>query len=231
MARVKGTRDEEHKRWLAETGLETAYWASWKESSEFAKLVALIEKKVAGYFPEWELGMGVMTNDFKHELYLHNGGCMHERELCEWMLPFLSNYDIVLLRNDFTVDVEGSNDQGVAKLVAKMEEMGKDFLPFNDICISIEDIKKIQEWIEEDFEHKDYSLVKRLDYLRWIGGGHNCADKELHVGLRVDGKRSLFFHHEMYCGGIVFHGWADEGKYSTNGSVMIEPAFGWQQHT
>ena len=61
----------------------------------------------------------------------------------------------------------------------------------------------------------------------------NCTN-EVIIGNDFDKKSFTFHEHRSdgrtgICGGIIFHGLP--GHYQENGSVMLEPSYGWQIHT
>lgn len=82
-------------------------------------------------------------------------------------------------------------------------------------------------------EHRDQTfsncMMRLLSYLTW-----NNADKVQLAGdwdehcfnfavLRADGSI-------MLNGGVIFHGFPESG-YKQNGSVQIDPSYGWHIHT
>ena len=93
--------------------------------------------------------------------------------------------------------------------------------------------ERFKEAMELSREHRDQTfsncMMRLLSYLTW-----NNADKvrltrdwDEHcfnfAVLRADGS-------VMLNGGVIFHGFPESG-YKQNGSVQIDPSYGWQIHT
>ena len=113
-------------------------------------------------------------------------------------------------------------------------EHGMEPLP-SDFTIPVEFIE-CEDYFNEQLEyakaHNDTSLQDCIDrFNRRIkqGGDHKI------VIFRDYTERSFLFR-EMYggkshlCGGIIFHGYPDEG-YRVNDSIQLSPSYGWSTHT
>lgn len=93
-------------------------------------------------------------------------------------------------------------------------------------------LTKLKELIAECRKHNDDSLMNCLkrfhNYRRvasdqYIKVSYNSAWNEFSFSEYINGKPGL-------AGGIIFHGWPETG-YQSNGSVQIEPQYGWSSHT
>lgn len=211
--------------------MQLAFSEGWMKTSEFYKKVKEVIDACDDYFPKYELDLGIMTNELQEFCSQYMWGCLVERKFVDALVDYLIEYDIVHWRETpHELDEENSNGAKVAKLLNELRDMAQYYKPWEDVRVMPETEKAIIEWINEGEEHEDYSLIERLDYMRWVTGGHNIMRKEIPVSLCTDYGKALFFSHELYCCGIVFHGYKDDG-YQQNGSVMLSPSCGWQQHT
>lgn len=93
-------------------------------------------------------------------------------------------------------------------------------------------ISKLKELIQECRDHNDDSLLmvlKRFHNYQRVAENHRVdvyyheGDKEFWFVNRVNEGNCL-------SGAIVFHGWPETG-YQTNGSIQIDPEYGWSSHT
>lgn len=93
-------------------------------------------------------------------------------------------------------------------------------------------ITKLKELVADCRKHNNDSLMDCLrrfhNYLRvaadqYIEVHYNSAWKEFTFSEYTNGKEGLV-------GGIIFHGWPETG-YQTNGSVQLDPHYGWSTHT
>lgn len=82
--------------------------------------------------------------------------------------------------------------------------------------------------------HNDLTLNKCVTrLLSWMHEQSNIK----RIVISSDFGKHCFFFSTYYadgntgiCGGIVFHGFPEEG-YVSNGSIQIEPDYGWHIHT
>lgn len=87
-------------------------------------------------------------------------------------------------------------------------------------------------------QHEDKSLRNAIHKL--LDWELNAIERgeDMEVRITIDLYQNCFRFSEVYAddekrgisGGIVFHGYPDEG-YKVNGSVQIEPQYGWHTHT
>ncbi len=98
---------------------------------------------------------------------------------------------------------------------------------FSNISLS-----KLKELVRECEAHNDTSLMDCLkrfhQYVRtaknqYIQVSYNPGYNEFIFCQYTNGKQGLV-------GGIIFHGWPETG-YQTNGSVQLDPRYGWRIHT
>lgn len=94
---------------------------------------------------------------------------------------------------------------------------------------------KPHELIKLFKEEERYNSTKLRDYFR---GFQRLAQmgRSHHINVHWGGKRDGFYFEDIYKGivryngGLVFHGWPDTG-YMQNGSVQLDPCYGWSKHT
>lgn len=95
--------------------------------------------------------------------------------------------------------------------------------------ISLTNLKTL---VQDCRNHGNDSLMnclRRFKNYRQIAKNHK-------ISVRYSERYNEFSFCELVndqqklCGGIVFHGWPETG-YQTNGSVQIQPQYGWSLHT
>lgn len=93
-------------------------------------------------------------------------------------------------------------------------------------------ISKLKELVSDCRNHGNDSLMECL--MRFHRYTRVAADQFVEVSYHNQYNEFRFCHYingrPNTAGGIVFHGWPETG-YQTNGSVQIEPHYGWSTHT
>ncbi len=95
--------------------------------------------------------------------------------------------------------------------------------------ISIEQLKELVLECRAHGNNSLLSCLKRFHDYRQVAKDHKIVvrwsnyDKCFYFTEFINGQSSL-------CGAIVFHSWPESG-YQENGSVMLNPSFGWSTHT
>lgn len=97
---------------------------------------------------------------------------------------------------------------------------------------------KLQEVLEYAKSKNDESLQKCLDRLVGVEKVQNVetyifpdwAEKSFGFVRYITGAKIGDRDNFRGNGGIIFHGHPDSG-YAVNGSVQMEPGYGWQIHT
>ncbi len=93
-------------------------------------------------------------------------------------------------------------------------------------------LSKLRELIEDCHKHHDDSLMaifRRFHNMRRVADDHEVLiryhshSNEFACIEHYDGEDHMIRH-------IIFHGWPETG-YLTNGSIQIEPKYGWASHT
>ena len=98
---------------------------------------------------------------------------------------------------------------------------------------TIKCMEKFKKAVEAAYEHRDTTFEKCIFRLVTFSTWNNAAEVRLcsdfgehcfyFVVLDVEGRT-------MMNGGVIFHGFPESG-YKQNGSVQIDPSYGWQIHT
>lgn len=93
--------------------------------------------------------------------------------------------------------------------------------------------ERFKEALELSREHRDQTfgncMMRLLSYLTWDSAATVRLSRDWYdhcfnfAVLDASGRVLLN-------GGVIFHGFP-EGGYKQNGSVSIEPSYGWQIHT
>lgn len=98
---------------------------------------------------------------------------------------------------------------------------------FNGITIS-----KLKELVIDCRNHGNDSLMGCL--MRFHQYARVAADQYVEVSYNNSYNEFGFCHYingrPNTAGGIIFHGWPETG-YQTNGSVQLDPHYGWSTHT
>ncbi len=98
--------------------------------------------------------------------------------------------------------------------------------------------KRLSQCLQLEREHDDKSLHNAIHKL--LDWELNAIERgeDMEVRISNDFCENCFLFSEVYkdepsrgiSGGIIFHGYPDEG-YKVNGSIQIDPAYGWHTHT
>lgn len=93
-------------------------------------------------------------------------------------------------------------------------------------------LSKLKELVSECHKHEDDSLMNCLR--RFHNRMRTASDQHIEVSYNSAWNEFTFCEYTNgkpgLVGGIIFHGWPETG-YKTNGSVQIDPQYGWSSHT
>ncbi len=196
----------------------------WIVSELHTRLVSLggYEKK---FFDNLPIRYAYANGDDSMSFYLHP--------------PYLNKKDrIFLIRENYIWEVSVNGAKNAIKdytipVYRKWKELYGEITPKRiRVKFDLLSLSKLREIIQDCHNHGDDSLMSILRRFH----NHRCVaeDHSITVKYREWDNEFVWIEHydgeDHIIGHIVFHGWPETG-YQQNGSVQIDPRYGWASHT
>ena len=214
----------EYDKQTIENAKPTKFPFMWIVSELHTRMVSLGGYKEL-FFTNPRIRYAYADGDDSMSLYLHphllgkNDHIFLIRENYIWKVSVDGAKNAI---KDYTIPVYRRWKEMYGEITPKRVKVNFDHLP----------LTKLRELIQDCRNHNDDSLMNilsRFHRRRLISEDHTITikycewDNEFIWTEHYEGEDHIIGH-------IVFHGWPETG-YQQNGSVQIDPRYGWASHT